>query len=106
MVFRFRLVTFSLWSLIYYCILFRYGADKLRKGPKVQLDRQIVEDYINYDSEEEREKAEQAKLEKIRKKNAKFAKSLKAKGPKKSPVKKVQDDGYGHEITVIDVDGM
>jgi hypothetical protein len=43
-------------------------------------------------------------LEKIRKKNAKFAKALKAKGPKKSPVKKVQDDGYGHEITVIEVD--
>ena len=41
-----------------YIILLRYGADKLQKGPRVQLDRSVVENYFKEeDSEEEREKA-------------------------------------------------
>ena len=59
------------------------------------MDRKFVEDYLNYDSEEEREKAEREKLRKLAKK--KFYKKLKGK----SPVKK-----DGHEVTVVDVDGM
>ena len=59
------------------------------------MDRKFVEDYLNYDSEEEREKAEREKLRKLAKK--KFYKKLKGK----SPVKK-----DGNEVTVVDVDGM
>ena len=77
------------------------------------MDRKIVEDYLNYDSEEEREKAEQEKLRRIQaKKNyyKKLQQKKQGKSPKKSPVKKGVgdkiDDGFGHEITVIDVDGM
>ena len=77
------------------------------------MDRKIVEDYLNYDSEEEREKAEQEKLRRIQaKKNyyKKLQQKKQGKSPKKSPVKKgvgdAIDDGFGHQITVIDVDGM
>ena len=78
------------------------------------MDRKIVEDYLNYDSEEEREKAEQEKLRRIQAKKNYYKKLQQKKqgikSPKKSPVKKGVgdkiDDGFGHEITVIDVDGM
>ena len=59
-------------------ILFRYGANKLLKGPKVQLDRSVVENYFKEeDSEEEREKA--FKLAERKSKRAEYYKRLKRK---------------------------
>ena len=50
-------------------INYRYGANKLQKGPKVQLDRSVVEKYFRgEDSEEERRK--EAELQRKRKKAA------------------------------------
>ena len=41
-------------------INYRYGADKLLKGPRVLLDRNAVENYFREDSEEEKQKKREA----------------------------------------------
>ena len=52
---------------------YRYGADKLQKGPKVQLDRNVVEKYFQEDDSEE-ERRKEVELERKRKKAAYYNK--------------------------------
>ena len=77
-------------------INYRYGADKLLKGPRVLLDRNAVENYFREDSEEEKQKKREAERIRRNKKAAYYnrMKNKNWKAQSQSPNKFARDQLY------------